>query len=69
MGLDTTEVAEMLLGVNLLSKSDNIRYFDRANSSNVYSVAQTANRIWLDQKYIETSQNINNLIIRDFIEE
>ncbi len=68
MDLDPAEVADILTGVKFLTPEDNLQYHDPAAAVNVFSIAQTASRLWQVEGFIDTAVKTDDLINTDFLE-
>ncbi len=68
MDLDPAEVADILTGVKFLSPEDNLQYHDQTAAVNVFSIAQTASRLWQVEGFIDTAVKTDDLINTNFLE-
>jgi NitT/TauT family transport system substrate-binding protein len=66
MDLKPEQVSDMLSGVKLLGREENVSYLDRKREPNAFEVAQIATRLWYEQGYIKTKPDVAKLIDTSF---
>lgn len=68
MDLAPADVGGMLSGVKFLGKEDNTKYHDTTEQVNVFSIAETAARLWQAEGFIDKPVEVEGLIDTDFLE-
>jgi NitT/TauT family transport system substrate-binding protein len=61
------EVASMLRGVHLMSKSDNVQFFNPGSSPNAYSMTDLAARLWQEQGFVKSPVDPHKIIDPSFV--
>ncbi|BCS89878.1 ABC transporter substrate-binding protein [Pseudodesulfovibrio sediminis] len=67
MGLETGEMAEMAAGVTFIGADDNKAFFDKAQASNIYEVAERAITFWKSKGIITKDVSVDTLITSDYV--
>ena len=68
MGLETQEMADMASGVTFIGQDGNKAFFDKAETNNIYEVADRAISFWKSKGIITSDVNVDALISADYVD-
>jgi NitT/TauT family transport system substrate-binding protein len=62
MGMDVKEVKEILKVVDIQSKAQNIKLFDKSTNANIYELTKSIGEFWKSNGFIKSNDNLDQII-------